>query len=198
MPIPSMLLQPLIENSIRHGFEQGRRRNDDHARATQRRQAFVEVEDDGVGIPESGTLDNSQQRIGVRNVKERLKVLYRQDYRMMIDSQPGRGTASRSRYPERRSVSRRSLKASNDHSHLQRPFKERGRIERNGFRGLPGPRAQIYDLVAGVYPLSTFFFHEKAHKVALSLAGIRTAPGAEVATGSGECSGRIARINSAG
>ena len=57
----------------------------------------------------------------------------------------------------------------------------------NGFRGMPGPTRRVYDLLAGVYPLSTFLFHEKAHKVALSLAGIRDGMRVlEVATGSGD------------
>ncbi len=69
----------------------------------------------------------------------------------------------------------------------------------NGFRGLPGPTRRVYDLVAGIYPLSTFLFHEKAHKVALSLAGIRDGMRVlEVATGSGEMFGRIVRINPQG
>lgn len=72
-------------------------------------------------------------------------------------------------------------------------------VERNGFLGLPRRTRRVYDLVAGVYPLSTLFFHEKAHKVALSLAGIDNGMRVlEVATGSGEMFGRIVRINSGG
>lgn len=70
---------------------------------------------------------------------------------------------------------------------------------RETFRGLPGPTRRVYDLVAGVYPLSTLLFHEKAHKVALSLAGIRDGMRVlEVATGSGEMFGRLVRINPRG
>jgi ubiquinone/menaquinone biosynthesis C-methylase UbiE len=73
------------------------------------------------------------------------------------------------------------------------------RPELNRFHGSPGPTRRIYDLLAGVYPLSTFFFHEKAHKVALSLAGIRDGMRVlEVATGSGEMFGRLVRINPRG
>ena len=68
--------------------------------------------------------------------------------------------------------------------------------ERNRFVGLPGPTRRVYDLVAGIYPLSTLLFHEKAHKAALSLAGIRDGMRVlEVATGSGEMFGRLVRIN---
>ncbi len=72
-------------------------------------------------------------------------------------------------------------------------------IERNGFSGLPDRTRRIYDLVAGIYPLSTLFFHEKAHKVALSLAGIKDGMRIlEVATGSGEMFGRLIKINPGG
>ena len=72
-------------------------------------------------------------------------------------------------------------------------------VGQRGFRGLPGPTRRIYDLLAGVYPLSTFLFHEKAHKVALSLSGINDGMRVlEVATGSGEMFRRLARINSTG
>jgi sensor histidine kinase YesM len=62
----------------------------------------IEVEDDGVGIPESELAGVFSKGIGVSNVKERLKVLYSQDYRMMIDSQPGRGTRIEIQVPETR------------------------------------------------------------------------------------------------
>src|SRR5580704_13477015 len=69
----------------------------------------------------------------------------------------------------------------------------------DAFRGLPASTRRVYDLVAGVYPLSTLLFHEKAHKVALSLAGIRDGMRVlEVATGSGEMFGRLVRINPRG
>jgi ubiquinone/menaquinone biosynthesis C-methylase UbiE len=72
-------------------------------------------------------------------------------------------------------------------------------IERNGFSGLPGRTRRVYDLVAGIYPLSTLLFHEKAHKVALSLAGIEDGMRVlEVATGSGEMFRRIVGLNPGG
>ncbi|HWE51164.1 MAG TPA: class I SAM-dependent methyltransferase [Bryobacteraceae bacterium] len=72
-------------------------------------------------------------------------------------------------------------------------------LEKNGFNGLPDRTRRIYDLVAGVYPLSTLLFHEKAHKAALSLAGIQDGMRVlEVATGSGEMFGRIAKLNPGG
>ena len=102
--VPSMLLQPLVENSIRHGLAakveggtvtlRARRSGD---------RLLIQVEDDGVGIPEAELSGILNKGIGVSNVKERLKVLYNQDYRMLIDSQPGRGTRIEIEVPETQS-----------------------------------------------------------------------------------------------
>ncbi len=101
MLVPSMLLQPLIENSIRHGISS----KIDGGTITLRTahgggRLSIEVEDDGVGIPEAELAGIFNKGIGVTNVKERLKVLYNQDYRMLIDSQPGRGTRIQIELPE--------------------------------------------------------------------------------------------------
>lgn len=55
---------------------------------------------------------------------------------------------------------------------------------------------RVYDLVSGIYPLSTMLYHSRAHSVALSLAAIRDGMRVlEVATGSGEMLRRIAAVN---
>jgi sensor histidine kinase YesM len=88
-----MILQPLVENSIKHGLggkvEGGAIRI--HAHRTESR-LHVAVEDDGVGIPEAKLATLLDHGIGVANVNERLKVLFGNEYRMWVDSQPGRGT----------------------------------------------------------------------------------------------------------
>ncbi|HVW10226.1 MAG TPA: histidine kinase [Bryobacteraceae bacterium] len=94
VPIPSMLLQPLVENSIKHGIANRIEGGTITLRAHRAGDRLaIEVEDDGVGIPES-THDESAggTGIGVSNVRERLQVLYRHDYTMAIESQPGQGT----------------------------------------------------------------------------------------------------------
>ena len=91
--VPSMLLQPLVENCIKHGIS-GKVDGGSITLRTRRHagRLAIEVEDDGVGIPEAELSGILNKGIGVNNVRERLKVLYSQDYRMLIDSQPGRGT----------------------------------------------------------------------------------------------------------
>jgi two-component system LytT family sensor kinase len=53
-----------------------------------------------VGIPEEKLATVLDHGIGVSNVHERLKVLFGNDYRMWIDSQPGQGTRVRIEVPE--------------------------------------------------------------------------------------------------
>ena len=91
--VPSMLLQPIIENSIKHGLSSkvdgGIIRV--RTRLTDNRLHLL-VEDDGIGIPEAKLATLFEQGIGVSNVNERLKVLFGNEYRMWIDSKPGEGT----------------------------------------------------------------------------------------------------------
>jgi ubiquinone/menaquinone biosynthesis C-methylase UbiE len=55
---------------------------------------------------------------------------------------------------------------------------------------------QVYDRLAVVYPLSTMFFHSKAHKEAVEMSGIEDGMRVlEVATGSGEMFRRLVRRN---
>jgi two-component system LytT family sensor kinase len=101
MLVPSMLLQPLVENSIKHGLSskvEGGTIRIQTRRAGSR--LHLLVEDDGVGIPEAKLATLLDHGIGVSNVHERLKVLFGNEYRMWIDSQPGKGTRIQIEVPE--------------------------------------------------------------------------------------------------
>jgi len=101
MLVPSMLLQPLVENSIKHGLSS--KVEGGTIRIRTRRSGSrlcLTVEDDGVGIPEAKLATLLDHGIGVSNVNERLKVLFAGEYRMWIDSHPGRGTRIEIEVPE--------------------------------------------------------------------------------------------------
>ncbi len=103
--VPSMLLQPLIENSIKHGLEP----RIDGGTVTLRsridgERLVMEVEDDGVGMELAGAVRPAKMDegfgsvgggIGMRNVRERLMVLYGDDAQLEMESRPGRGTKVR-------------------------------------------------------------------------------------------------------
>jgi two-component system LytT family sensor kinase len=91
--VPSMLLQPIIENSLKHGISSKVNGGTIWLRARwEQNQVHLVVEDDGVGIAEANLANLFEQGIGVSNVNERLRVLYGSDYRMWVDSKPGEGT----------------------------------------------------------------------------------------------------------
>ena len=104
--VPSMMLQPILENSIRHGLSSkvdgGMVRV--HTSLTAGRLHLI-VEDDGIGIPEHRLATLFDQGIGVSNVNERLKVLFGDDYKMWIDSKPGEGTRTGIEIPDLTAVS---------------------------------------------------------------------------------------------
>jgi two-component system LytT family sensor kinase len=100
--VPCMLLQPLVENSIKHGLGPKIEGGSIflRSRVTDSR-LIIEVEDDGVGIggAELGENSWSGMGIGMANISERLQVLYGDTARMTIDSQEGKGTLVRIRLP---------------------------------------------------------------------------------------------------
>ena len=107
--VPSMLLQPLIENSIKHGLEPriGGGVVTLRSRILSDGRLLLEVEDDGIGmdseydaspiVSESAraVVGGSGARpggIGMRNVRERMEVLYGNQAQVEVVSRPGRGT----------------------------------------------------------------------------------------------------------
>ncbi len=96
LPVPSMLLQPLIENSIKHGLEPRISGGTITLRSRiEGGRMMIEVEDDGVGIApgrhrSSGVLTGTG--IGMKNVRERLDVLFGDAAHFDVTSRPGRGT----------------------------------------------------------------------------------------------------------
>src|ERR1700761_502739 len=95
--VPCMLLQPLIENSIKHGLEPRLQGGTITLRSRiQGAKLVVEVEDDGVGMAEGRAREvgfvSRGAGIGMRNVRERLEVLYGNSARFEVFSRPGRGT----------------------------------------------------------------------------------------------------------
>ena len=88
--VPSMLLQPLVENSLKHGLSP----KVDGGSITVRSRLdegflVIEVADDGVGIPDVAAADADSTGIGMANVAGRLKVMYGDGARMAVTSGAG-------------------------------------------------------------------------------------------------------------
>ena len=102
--VPSMLLQPLVENSIKHGLSSKIDGGSIYLRSqVSDSHVIIEVEDDGVGMASVQLLEPptglGEGGIGMANIAERLKVLYGETARMTIDSRNGTGTLVRLRLP---------------------------------------------------------------------------------------------------
>lgn len=99
--VPTMLLQPIVENAVRHGLaprlEGGEIRLRTHRQSGR---LVVEVEDNGIGISPVQLEEICDRGIGIRNVRERLRLLYGNDFQFEITSRPGEGTRIHIEIPE--------------------------------------------------------------------------------------------------
>jgi two-component system LytT family sensor kinase len=99
--VPSMLLQPIVENAIKHGLAARLDGGQITIRtAWAQKRLVIEVEDNGVGIPQERMPQIFEGGIGISNVHERLRVLYATEFRMDVISEEGQGTRIRIEVPE--------------------------------------------------------------------------------------------------
>jgi two-component system LytT family sensor kinase len=103
---PSLVLQPLVENAIRHGLEQltGTARLRISAEDGGH-EAIVTVEDHGVGVDPGQLADvlagrSGGQSVGLRNVDERLRATFGNDHGLTIETGIGAGTKVTMRLPK--------------------------------------------------------------------------------------------------
>jgi len=99
--VPSMLLQPLVENSIKHGLS----RKVGGGRITiktslRNGRAAIEVHDDGLGMTEERLEQAFGEGIGLSNVNERLRTIYGAGCSLKLTSVPGQGTSVTVEIPE--------------------------------------------------------------------------------------------------
>lgn len=91
--VPTMILQPIIENSTKHGLGNKIEGGTITLRVwIEESRLHISIEDDGIGIPESKLATLFERGIGVSNVKERLRVLFGPSYQISVHSEVGAGT----------------------------------------------------------------------------------------------------------
>jgi two-component system LytT family sensor kinase len=98
--VPSLLLQPLVENCIKHGL--ARKVGPGTITISSRREsalAIIEIEDDGHGISDERVPHALSSGIGLSNVNERLRVLYGAEGRFSLVGLPGKGAIARVEIP---------------------------------------------------------------------------------------------------
>jgi two-component system LytT family sensor kinase len=92
--VPSMLLQPIIENSIKHGLSRKVGGGRITIRTSRRdNRSLIEVQDDGLGMTEERLQEALEGGIGLSNVNERLRTIYGAGCSLKLSSVTGRGTS---------------------------------------------------------------------------------------------------------
>jgi two-component system, LytTR family, sensor kinase len=94
--VPSMMLQPIVENSIKHGLSQKLGEGRITIRSLREPdRAVIDIIDNGIGITAGQAGHVKGSGIGLRNVNERLHVIYGANYQLQLDSVPGEYTCAR-------------------------------------------------------------------------------------------------------
>jgi len=97
-PVPPLLLQPLVENSIRHGLEPKVEGGRIAVRARQLDgQLIIEVSDTGIGLDAAAPSEGSG--FGLEQVRERLATVYGDQGRMSLAAEPSGGTRTTLSFP---------------------------------------------------------------------------------------------------
>lgn len=91
--VPSLILQPIVENAIKHGIASRVRGGSVRIRAGRRGGRLrLEVEDDGPGIRgDADARAGDEQGLGLRNTRARLGHLYGDSQRLRLSGAPGGG-----------------------------------------------------------------------------------------------------------
>ena len=97
--IPPLILQPLVENAVKHGIYHKEEGGKVKISIGQDKNELVfRVEDDGVGIDKANyIIEGNNKGIGLKNVNERLKLYHGEG--LSIKSAPGEGTTVSLRIP---------------------------------------------------------------------------------------------------
>lgn len=99
--VPSLMLQPLVENAVRHGIAPGTQPGHVEIRCQRKGDVLViEVHDNGSGLPE-GWDPASARGIGLANTRERLERLYGDAHALEVRSAPETGTVATIELPFR-------------------------------------------------------------------------------------------------
>ena len=101
--VPNLILQPLVENAIRHGISP--RRAPGFVRITtwrDRDDVWMEIRDNGVGFARGRGVAPAEG-VGLRNTRGRLRQLYNEDHAMVLEDTPGGGCTVKIRVPYRTS-----------------------------------------------------------------------------------------------
>lgn len=107
--VPFLVVQPLVENAVRHGLA-GKPGGGTVTVVAQDNgaDALISVEDDGVGMDADRLLDDlvdahsTGEHVGVGNINQRMRSLYGNEYALVVETAPGAGMKVILRVPKSR------------------------------------------------------------------------------------------------
>lgn len=89
--VPNMILQPLVENAIKHGIAPLARGGEITVRALKNKENLqIEICDDGIGVP-FGNPEEIVEGIGLSNTRARLKYFYANDHKFEVQPNGEKG-----------------------------------------------------------------------------------------------------------
>lgn len=112
-PVPVLILQPLVENSIKHGLDSSPEGSIYVVIQKTDEKLSVTVSDDGRGIPPATlkmlqewlllkeTVNHAEEHMGILNIVNRMQLIYGEEASMTIDSKLDEGTAIRILLPRK-------------------------------------------------------------------------------------------------
>lgn len=115
--VPNLILQPIVENAIKHGASQVRgvgRIEIAGQRAGDR--LVLTIRDNGPGLPTA-----QEEGVGLRNVRARLRELYGENQSLSLESETGEGTKATLKVPHHTST---ALYTAESNSTLTAPLAE--------------------------------------------------------------------------
>ncbi|RZS37460.1 two-component system LytT family sensor kinase [Herbihabitans rhizosphaerae] len=105
--VPFLVLQPLVENAVRHGI--GKKPGGGTVTIVAQdngSEALITIEDDGVGMDADRLFSDLQDahktgaHVGVGNINQRMRSVFGNDYALVVDTAPGAGMKVTLRVPK--------------------------------------------------------------------------------------------------
>lgn len=96
LKIPSLILQPLVENAVKHGISNAKKGGEVKISARIEGQNLIlEVADTGAGVSREKLAESRKSRVGLNNIEQRLHSHFGPAASFEIESQTGAGTKSK-------------------------------------------------------------------------------------------------------
>ncbi|WP_336780074.1 sensor histidine kinase [Paenibacillus illinoisensis] len=107
-PVLKLCLQPIVENAIQHGLRQRKKGTVGITIEKQERNLVIVIYDNGIGISEEKlksineglyTANPHNKSVGLKNVHERIRSMYGENYGLSVSSQENIGTSVQLSFP---------------------------------------------------------------------------------------------------